>query len=224
MPKSDEAPLSLKAGTFISSLACASLMAYCISKNQSKALNKKINIFNVKYTEKDMLKVAFSALAGGTLTGIIFDDKKYVKPKLQEAMHQAIANIACPILLILGLNKAYDKVAKNIKLPQFKETSSVKKALNTTINVLPNLLVTGVGLIAGVFAGTAVSNFINDKITDNFNKRKVKPLDFIYHPDDIAAALVLADKQGHIQKIVGRIIPPVFACHGFEAGSKRSNL
>jgi len=222
--KVNDASLGLKATTFATSLACATLVTYCIARKQSKLSNKKINIFNVMYSETDMLKVAFSSLAGGTIMGLALDNKKYVKPKLQEALHQAVANIACPLLLVLGLNKGYEKISSNIKMFQFKETSQIMKGINIALNILPNLALTCVGLASGVLAGTKISNVINKQINDDYVDRKIKPLDFCYHPDDIAAALVLADKQGGIQRVVGRILPPVFALHGFEAGSKRTNV
>ena len=43
----------------------------------------------------------------------------------------------------------------------------------------------------------------------------------MYHPDDIATALVLSDKTGAIQKTLGKIIPPIFTICGYETGVKR---
>lgn len=219
-----ETPSNIKVGTFLGSAACALAAAFLIARKQSKVLNEKIGLFSIKYDEKSMLGVAGAALAGGLLTGIAIDDPKYKKAKIREGVHQLVANIITPLAMVSAFNWGYEKLTKNIKFPSFKETSKLNKFLNYSIKIVPNLAVTLVGLTAGVFLGTALSNKINDSYINNpcqKTERKVKPLDFIYHPDDVAAAFALADKQGSLRKIIGKIIPPIFTLHGYEAGTKR---
>jgi len=219
----EKTPTKVKVGSFVGSAICALGATALIAKNQSKLLKKPISMFNIKYDEANMIGVASSALAGGLVSGMCLDEHKYRKAKIHEAIHQAVANILCPIALVGILLKGYSKISSNIKLPQFKETSATKKFLNNTIQIIPNLAVTAVGLVSGVVIGTKIANKINGEGENTFQERKVKPLDFIYHPDDVAAAFALADRKGSLQKIVGKIIPPVFMLHGYEAGTSRGN-
>ena len=195
--------------------------AFLLAKHQSKGLGKSVNIFNVKYNELGIQAIATSSLAGGLLAGIGLDKKKHRKAKIREGIHQAIANIMFPLLLIGAGNKIYEKIKPKIKLPQLHQNSSLSKLANNCIKVFPHLAITIAGLIGGVHLGTIVSNKINECTEHHCHKREVKPLDFIYHPDDIATALVLSDKNGRIQKIVGKIIPPIFTLCGYETGIKR---
>ena len=220
----EKAPTNIKVGTFLGSAACALAAAFLIARKQSKVLNEKIGLFSIKYDEKSMLSVAGAALTGGLLTGIALDDPKHKKAKIKEGVHQLVANIITPLAMVSVFNLGYEKLTKNIKFPSLKETTKLNKVLNYSIKLIPNLAVTLVGLTAGVFLGTAISNKINDSYINSpcqKTERKVKPLDFIYHPDDVAAAFALADKQGSLRKIIGKIIPPIFTLHGYEAGTKR---
>ena len=160
-------------------------------------------------------------MIGGLATGVALDEKQYRKAKFREGVHQAIANIMFPLLLIGTGNRLYDKIRPKIKLPQLPATTKFNKFLNTSIQILPNLAITAIGLVGGVHLGTMLSNKINECTEHHCHKREVKPLDFIYHPDDVATALVLADKHGAIQKVVGKIIPPIFTLCGYETGIKR---
>ena len=97
----------------------------------------------------------------------------------------------------------------------------MKKFINNAIKIAPNLAITIAGLIGGVYIGTKITNKINDDASGAVQPRKIKPVDFIYHPDDIATAFVLSDKNGIIQKIAGKVIPPIFTLCGYETGIKR---
>ena len=216
-----EPPAKVKVGSFIGAATGALGAAFLLSRHQSKLLKKPVNLLNVKYSELGIETVATSSLVGGLSAGVALDDKKYRKAKFREGIHQAIANIMFPLLLIGIGNRVYDKLKPNIKLPQLPNTNKLNKFINASIQVMPNLLVTATGLIGGVCLGTKVSNKINECAEHHCHERKVKPLDFIYHPDDVATALVLADKNGAVQKIVGKIIPPIFTLCGYETGIKR---
>ena len=166
-----------------------------------------------------MIWVAIASICGGLATGGAVDDKKYLPIKLKEGLHQAVANILTPLLLISGLNKIYDKYQPK-KLPQFAPDTKLKKFANEAIKMAPRLVIAIAGLVGGVCAGTIISNKIN-RLENTENERQIKALDFIYHPDDIAAAFAIADKKGVLQKFVSKIIPPVFMMHGYDAGTRR---
>lgn len=216
-----EPPSKVKVASLLGA-ATGTLGAVCLlAKRQSKLLKKPVGLLNVTYSELGIQAVATSSLAGGLLAGIAVDDKQHRKAKLREGVHQLVANIMCPLLLIGTANRLYDRVKDRIKLPQLPNTSKANKVINTAIQILPNLAVTAAGLVGGVHLGTMLSNKINECAEHHCHPRKVKALDFIYHPDDVATALVLADKNGSVQKIVGKVIPPIFTLCGYEAGVKR---
>lgn len=217
--KSKEATLKVKIASLVGSAAGTMGAVYLISKNQSKVKNIK-NVFDISYSETEILGVALSGVLGGLISGTILDEKKYAKAKTKEAMHQALANIITPLVFIGAAQKLYDKtniakaisnISKNTKSEFFKKS----------LEILPRLTLTVAGLVSGVYTGTFLSNKINQKFDKNHTERTIKPLDFMYHPDDIATALVLSDKNGVIQKTVGKIIPPIFTICGYEAGVKR---
>ena len=216
-----EPPAKVKIGSLVGAATGALGAAYLLSRHQSKILGKKVNLFNVKYSEIGVQSIATASLAGGLAAGIALDEKQYRKAKLREGVHQAIANIMMPLLLIGAGNRLYDKIKPKIKLPQLPATGKVNKFINSLIQIVPHLAVTTVGLVGGVHLGTMLSNKINECAEHHCHQRKVKPLDFIYHPDDVATALVLSDKNGAIQKVVGKIIPPIFTLCGYETGIKR---
>lgn len=214
-------PAKVKTGVLLGAAAGALGAAFLLSKYQSRALKKHINLLTVKYDEIAVEAVATSAIAGGLLAGLALDDKKYRQAKIKEGIHQAIANVTFPILLIGAANRLYEKIKPAIKLPQLKPSKGLKKFVNNAIKVAPHLAITIAGLVGGVCLGTKVSNKINAADDQKFKPRKVKPIDFIYHPDDIATAFVLSDKDGMIQKVAGKIIPLIFTLCGYETGIKR---
>ena len=175
--KQEEAPKNVKLASIIGAGFCALGAAHLIAKHQSKALNKAINMFQVKYNEPAIMGVALSSVIGGLVAGGITDDKKYLPIKIKEGIHQTIANIMAPLLLITGLNKIYGKYSPK-KLPQFTPDSKFKKAANEAIKIAPHLLIALVGLVSGVFLGTMISNKING-LDKTPKERKVKPIDII---------------------------------------------
>ena len=216
-----EPPAKVKIGSALGAAAGALGAVYCIARYQSRGLKKAVNIFNVKYNEIGIQSVALASLAGGLAAGIALDEKQHKKAKIREGIHQAIANIMFPLILIGGANKIYDKIKPSIKIPQLKGSSEICKFANKAFQIIPRLAVTMAGLVGGVYLGTKVSNKLSERDEHHCHPRQVKPMDFICHPDDVATALVLADKNGSVQKIVGKIIPPIFTLCGYEAGIKR---
>lgn len=217
--RQQEPPLKVKVGSLVGSAIGTMGAVYVISKKQANTKNIK-NILNISYSETEILGVALSGVLGGLISGTILDDKKHSKAKTKEAMHQALANIITPIVFIGLAQKLYDKTDISKKILNFSQKAK-SKFIKTSAEILPRLSLVLAGLITGVSVGTFISNTINQKFDKNHAKRTIKPLDFMYHPDDLATALVLSDKNGTIQKIVGKIIPPIFTICGYETGVKR---
>lgn len=217
----EKPPTKVKIGSLVGAATGALGAVFLLSRLQSRALKRPVNMLNVKYNEFAIQGVATASLAGGLTAGLLLDDKKHRNAKIREGIHQAIANILFPLILIGAGNKLYDKF-KTANVKQIANTRGVNNLLNSIKQIVPRFAITAAGLVGGVCLGTKVSNKINDSCSHHCHARKVKPLDFIYHPDDVATALVLSDKGGGaIQKIVGKIIPPIFTLCGYETGIKR---
>ena len=88
------------------------------------------------------------------------------------------------------------------------------------MKLLPRLGIALAGLVGGVLLGTVISNKMNG-LDGTRQERHVKTIDYMYHPDDIAAAFAVADRKGVLQKFVSKIIPPVFMFHGYDTGTRR---
>lgn len=217
--KDTEVPAKVKAASIIGSAAGTLGTAYLIARKQGRVLNKSVGMFGVKYNEPELIGVAIGSILGGLVFGGVADDKKYLPIKIKEGIHQTVANVLAPLLLISGLNKIYDKYPIK-KLPQFAENKGIKKFVNEAEKMLPRLGIAVVGLVCGVMAGTVVANKING-LEGTEKERHIKPIDYIYHPDDFAAAFAVADKRNVLQKFVSKIIPPVFMFHGYDTGTRR---
>ena len=216
--QSAEAPLNVKAASVVGSGIGALGAAYLFSRRQSRPL-KPVGIFGIKYSEPELIGVAIASILGGLGVGGLVDDKKHFPIKLKEGVHQVIANVLAPLLLISGLNRIYDKYPIK-RFPQFSDNKGFKKFANEAVKMLPGLCIATAGLIGGIALGTTISNKING--LDGTNKeRHVKAVDYIYHPDDFAAVFAIADKKGVLQKFVSKIIPPVFMLHGYDTGTRR---
>lgn len=214
-----DAPTNVKVASIVGAGIGALGAAYLLARRQSKTLHKTVGMFNLKYNEPELIGVAVASVAGGLGFGGFVDDKKYFPIKVKEAIHQIVANVLAPILLIGGLNKIYDKYPiKNI--PQFAENTGIKKFANETVKLLPRLGIALAGLVGGVLLGTVISNKMNG-LDGTRQERHVKTIDYMYHPDDIAAAFAVADRKGVLQKFVSKIIPPVFMFHGYDTGTRR---
>ena len=220
LEKKKETPLKVKVGAFVGSAVGTVGAVYAISRNQAKTNKIAKNIFNINYSETDILGVALGGIFGGLIAGTILDEKKYAKAKTKEAMHQALANVVSPLLFIAIGQKTYEKVGLN-KIVSKTSDKIKSKLFKSSVEIIPRLLVTIGGLVTGVYTGTFLSNKVNHIFDKNNKNRQIKPLDFMYHPDDIATTLVLSDKNGVIQKTLGKIIPPIFTICGYETGTKR---
>ncbi len=214
-----DAPCKVKAASVIGAGLGALGSAYLLARRQSKLSNKAVNMFGLKYNEPELIGVALASIAGGLGLGGLVDDKKHFSIKVKEAVHQTIANVLAPLLLIGGLNKIYDKYQIK-KFPQFAENKGIKKVANETIKMLPRLGLATIGVLGGVWLGTLLSNKLTG-LEGTKKERHIKPVDFIYHPDDFAAAVAIADKKGVLQKFVSKVIPPIFMLHGYDTGTRR---
>ena len=214
-----DTPVSVKAASIVGAGIGALGSACLFARRQSRTLNKSVGMFGVKYNEPELIGVAIASVIGGLLFGGLADDKKHFSIKVKEGIHQIVANILTPLLLIGGLNRIYDKYPiKNI--PQFAENKGIKKVANEAMKMLPRLGIALVGLVGGVMFGTVISNKMN-ALEGTKQERHIKAVDYIYHPDDFAAAFAVADKKGVLQKVVSKIIPPIFMLHGYDAGTRR---
>ena len=177
---------------------------------------KKTKMFNINLKEGDVLFLGTSTVAGATLGGILADNKENRKPKIKEAIHQILGNIATPLGILYVLNKGVEKL--NIKIPKIKSATKTAKAANFALEILPSFITSCAGLWAGINLGNKISNIVNTKFFDETHiKRDVKAKDYCVHVDDPLTALTLADKTGKLKAFTGKVMPFVFMLSGYEA-------
>ena len=79
------------------------------------------------------------------------------------------------------------------------------------------------GVTGGVFVANKVANGVNKAIfkeekQEKFEKRKVKPTDFLVHMDDVIAVMVMAKVP--FANHIGKALPFIFTHVGYETGTK----
>ena len=184
----------------------------------AKKGNPIATLRNLAYSEKDVLLIGASSIAGGLAGGLIADkDKKNVVPKLREASQQLVGCTAIPVGLLAAGNKILEKT--NFKLPQIKSKSKAAMAINGALAVLPKVAVTVASLVGGMHVGNKVMNSVNNKIFKEDVKHDVKAEDFLVHADDLCltANMVLKD-IGPVAAVTSKILPATFLVSGAKTG------
>lgn len=180
---------------FVSAITAAGGAAFAVSMLARKQ-NK--GFFDVNYSLKEMLGVAFSAVSGGVLGGVFTSKPKTHERKLDEGIFQ-YSMIAVPGLAVSGAMLLCDEF----------------KRLN---NTPAKLAATGIAVAGGWQAAVKIANFVSD-IDDDEPDRKLKFKDAIASVDDLIGIMVLA-KVKFVKKMrLERILPAVYAFCGYKAGT-----
>lgn len=182
----------------------------------------KKGYFALEYTAPAMSTIAGCSLVGGVGTGIALDPENK-KSKLREAVQQFVGNIIFPTFMVGGGSKALGKFVDNINLPQLKSASKFATSMNFALKKLPHVALTTSLLGGGLFLGNKVANFLNNKIFEEKNNRKLRISDLSGHLDDACLATTLVAKGTNIGDKIGRLIPPALVVPGFIAGTKTAN-
>ncbi len=229
----------IKRAAAIGSFIGMSVALAHIAKRQGYSLNPKViiktpikdwAIFKMKPSngkaplnieEKEILELATGSVAGGWLAGATTDSKN-MKAKCREALTQIAGNVAVPVACVGATARLYNKYEKQIKsvMPQV-ETHGKKslKFLNKASKSLPAVAMTGVALAVGIKAGSAVTNFINEKLFGQKKHRDIKASDFAPHVDDLCLAITLMGaKDSIVANSITRSVPLFLTVPGYQVG------
>ncbi len=160
--------------------------------------NRKIkNPLKMEYGLQDMLILSGTSVAGGTVAGMIGEDKKTNKNKFKEGVFQFL-NASIPTWIVGGV----------LKLPE-----SSNKFNNPATKVASVLG----GLVVGMFGAAQVSNLVFDP-KDKEPDRKLTFKDCLVNADDALGALTLA-RLPIIQNLhLDTVLPAIYAYCGYRAG------
>lgn len=176
----------------------------CLAKGAGYSLKPSKMFKNFKnswfwktdFLAKEVISIGAGTCLGGLAGGYLVDKNPHNrKAKQREAVMQ-MGNISIPILTVAG----FDKITK-------KHGKFAKAA----------------GMLAGVFVGVNIANFLMNKLSNqlfhNKDERGVKLIDFSAHVDDILAGASYASESETVHKIA-RIVPAILVLPGFEVGTK----
>lgn len=156
---------------------------------------------DINYEIKEILTVGLGGMIGGLLGGLS-DTKEHDKlNKMEEATFQFM-NIVFPSILV----DASLKMSSKVKL--------LNNAVAKTFFVIA-------GIVIGVSSAVKISNAIDDKLFDIYNRdpdRKFKKKDLIVHIDDLCGTLVLAKFPLADKLHVNKILPLIYAWCGYHVG------
>lgn len=179
----------------------------------------------MKIEEGEILGLASGSVAGGLLGGA-FVDRDNMQGKFREAITQMLGNVMVPVACVGGISRLYGKYETVIKdaMPQFKNAESAfTKGVNKFIKVLPAVGLTFAALGAGIFAGSKVTNFINERFFGQKKERKIKTTDFAPHVDDLCLAITLMGaKNSPVASTITRTVPLFLSVPGYQVGKAKN--
>lgn len=236
-----EAPVNVKAGAAISSLLGMGTVLTYIVKKQGFPISPKIlkntplkdwAIFKIarkgeqnqkllELEEKEIIGLAAGSVAGGLVGGTLIDPKN-VKAKGREALTQIVGNVLIPVGFVGGVSRLYKKYEEQIKnvMPQIGlENNNFIKFTNKFIKNIPAIGLTAGALVAGIYTGSKVTNFINEKFFGQKHERKIKSTDFAPHVDDLCLAVTLMGaKDSPVASTITRTVPIFLSVPGYQVG------
>ena len=236
-----EAPAGVKAGAAISSLAGTGVALALIAKRQGFSLNPKVlkntpvkdwAIFRIankkdpdrkllEIEEKEIFALAGGSAAGGLAGGAVFD-RKNMKAKFREALTQIVGNVLIPVGFVGGASRIYKKYEPQIKgiMPQIGAgNNKYINFANKFIKNLPAVGITAAALVTGIYTGSKVTNFVNEKFFGQKKERKIKSTDFAPHVDDLCLAVTLmGSKNSPAASTITRVVPLFFSVPGYQVG------
>ena len=242
-----EASPNVKAGAALSSLIGTGTVLTLIAKKQGFPINPKIlkNIplkdwafFKIakkgepdrkllEIEEKEIISLAAGSVTGGLIGGAVFD-RKNMKAKGREALTQIVGNVLIPVGFVGGASRIYKNYEKQIKniMPQIGlDNNNVIKFVNKFIRNIPAIGITAGALVAGIFTGSKVTNFINEKFFGQKKEREIKSTDFAPHVDDLCLAVTLMGaKDSPVASIITRTVPLFLSVPGYQVGKAQEEV
>ena len=241
-----EATRNVKVVAATSSLLGTSIVLALLAKKQGFYLNPKTikntpikdwAIFKIakknepdrkllEIEEGEIISLATGSIAGGLAGGAIFD-KKNIKAKGREALTQLAGNVLVPVGFVSGASKLYSKFEDSIVavLPQLSGEGKVVKFTNKFIKALPAMGITLLALGAGICTGSKVTNFINEKLFGQKQKREIKTSDFAPHVDDLCLGITLMGaKDSPVVSSITRTVPLFLAIPEYQVGKAQEKV
>ena len=233
-----EKPKALKAKAAISSAIGTGLALGLICKRQGLPISPKIlaktplkewPIFKIaeknkpnqkllEIEEREIIELASGSVLGGLAGGAIFDGDN-MKAKLRESLTQILGNVITPVALVGGASRLYKKYEEPIKnaMPQIKKEGKIIEHVNKFIKVSPAVGITLAALGTGIYAGSKVTNLINEKFFGQKENRDIKASDFAPHVDDLCLAITLMGaKDSPVASTITRTVPLFLAVPGYQ--------
>lgn len=210
-------------------------------KNDLKASAK--NIYDFAKVDYEGFKgfLSMTAQAAGAAFGSLLgalsvkapdseQAKKDNKAKLKEAIFMT-NNVIIPTACVKTIEYLYDKNINTIetgkKLKDFRKSKGIStKGLDASklqifmTNKYLKTLGIALGLIGGMMTSLSVTNTINNKYIEKEDSKdkKMRPLDFIYHVDDIIP-IIISSKNPICDKLpIDRILPLIYGYMGSKVG------
>lgn len=177
--------------------------------------------------ENEILTLASGSVAGGLASGVIVD-RKNMKAKGREALTQLAGNVIVPVAFVGGTARLYSKFEKQIKsaIPTIKtEGKKSLRMVNKFTKSIPAVTMTSLALAGGIFTGSKVTNFINEKLFGQKTERKIKTTDFAPHVDDICLAVTLmGSKNSALASSITRTVPLFLSVPGYQVGKAQEEV
>ena len=193
-----------KAAVLATSVATVGLTAGAVLYKASKGQGFKLSQFH--YNDKQLIGIGAGAVLGGLAGGALFDDnKKNMKYKYKEALHQFFGNILAPIAVLTVASKGLEA------------TKILNKVKPVTGKIIESAVTIG-SLITGMHLGNGLVSKVTDKIYNEKDTHKIKLEDYSVHADDLCMAISHIGKGSVISRIAAHCLPFAFLLSGYKTG------
>lgn len=177
--------------------------------------------------EKEIIGLATGSVLGGLIGGGLYD-RKNIKAKLRESLTQIAGNVLVPIGFVGFASRRYKAHETTLKsaMPQFKNLKASKfvGGVNKFIQNIPAVGITALALGLGIFTGSKVTNFINEKFFGQKEERKIKSTDFAPHVDDLCLAVTLmGSKNSPLASAITRTVPAFLSVPGYQVAKAQEH-
>ena len=190
--RSKEASNTTKLAAAAGAIVGTALGVACFAKRQKKPF------FDVEYSLKEMMGVAFGAIGGSVLGGVLTTPRKKHERKIDEGIFQ-YSMVALPGVAVSGAILGCERI----------------KQLN---NAPAKVAATVLALAGGMKIAVDVANVVSD-LENNDPDRKLKFKDAVASIDDVIGILVLAKIKAVKKMKLERFLPAVYAYCGYKAGT-----
>lgn len=227
----EKAPTGVKVASFLGALCgIAGAMYFVFKKGKNLEGIREMkgikdyfhNLTHVKYIDEDksgkntfVIEKLIGALTagsvgGGLIAGGLADKKENFGAKIRESVIQVVGNITTPLVFVVGGLRLFERFGETKIQDKFKLSGKMKG--------VPKVVVSGLCLAAGLYAGNKVGNCVNHHVFHNDEQRKIKLADLSPQIDDGCVAASIVASTGKIGEYVGRVIPVAMLVPGFSTG------